>query len=131
MKPILVNNSKIPIFLSIFSPIDIWAITIWPFIFCRGEMNDRDIRHETTHIEQCNDLLVVGTVIIYLWDYFHGLIKYRNDISGLNSRGHPYTSVGDKAYHRTRAEQEAYSNDHNLEYLEKRKRREWLSKYKV
>lgn len=131
MKPKLVNNSRIPVILSSISPIEIWAITLWPWIFCRGEMSVRDVNHESIHIEQYNDLLVLAFLVIYFWDYLRGLIKYRNDISGLNPHGRPYASVGDKAYFRTRAEQEAYSNDGDVNYLNDRKRREWLSKYKV
>jgi len=131
MKPIILNNSKIPVFLSKFSPIDIWAITIWPFIICRGTMDENTINHESIHIKQYNDMFVIGFLPIYLWDYLHGRIKYRNDISGISPHGRPYASVGDKAYYRTRAEQEAYSNDNDLEYLSKRKRYEWLRKYKV
>jgi hypothetical protein len=131
MKPILKNNSKVPEFLSHFSPIKIWAITLWPFIFCRGEMSQYDVNHESIHIEQYNDLFVLGFLFIYAWDYVHGIIKYRNDISGTDPHGHPYTSVWDKAYFRLRAEQEAYSNDRDLDYLAERKRYEWLTKYKV
>jgi hypothetical protein len=124
MKPKLVNNSKIPVVLSWFSPINIWAITLWPFIFCRGEMSEEDVNHESIHIHQYNDLFVVGFLFIYVWDYIHGLIKYRNDPS-------PYKRVGQKAYMRLRAEQEAYGNHHDLDYLNNRKKREWLTKYKV
>jgi hypothetical protein len=131
MKPILVNSSKIPAFLSKFSPIDIWAVTIWPYVFCRGIMSAKDVNHESIHIEQYNDLMVIGFGILYYWDYLHGMIKYRNDIGGLDPHGHPYTSVGEKAYFRIRAEQEAYTNESDLDYLKNRKRREWLKKYKV
>ena len=130
MKPIIVNNSKVPVILSKFSPIDIWAITIWPYVFCRGEMNEGTVNHESIHIEQYNDLFVVVFLLIYLIDYLRGCVKYRNDLSGVGPHG-PYQSVGSKAYFRTRAEQEAYDNDDNLNYLSERKRYEWLKKYKV
>jgi len=131
MKPILANDSKIPIFLSYFSPIDIWAVTIWPFVFCRGQMSENTVNHESIHIEQYNDLFIIGFLAVYLWDYIHGLIKYRNDLSGTSPHGRPYASFGDKAYYRTRAEQEAYDNDNDLDYLFSRKRKEWLKKYRV
>ncbi len=124
MKPILVNHSKIPVFLSHFSPIDIWAITIWPFVFCRGEMSPGDVNHESIHIEQYNDLFVIGFLILYYTDWFRGLIKYRKDYEG-------YASASQKAYFRIRAEQEAYEFDGDLDYLKNRKRYEWLTKYKV
>jgi hypothetical protein len=131
MKPIIINNSKIPVFLSHFSPIDIWAITLWPFIICRGEMSEGTVNHESIHIEQYNDLFVLGFLFLYYWDYMHGFIKYRNDISGVSPHGRPYDSVGSKAYYRIRAEQEAYEFDGDFDYLERRKKYEWLKKYKV
>ncbi len=131
MKPRLINNSKVPVILSVLSPIEIWAVTIGPWIFCRGIMSIRDVNHESIHVWQYSDLLYIGFLVIYAWDYLHGLIKYRNDISGTDPYGHAYTSLGEKAYFRTRAEQEAYSNDGDMEYLDNRKKREWLSKYKV
>ncbi len=42
--PFVIENSRIPKFLSIF--IDIWAITIWPFIICRGVMSNITLNHE-------------------------------------------------------------------------------------
>jgi len=116
MKPIIVNNSKVPAILSALSPIDIWAVTIWPFIFCRGELSVKTENHESIHIEQYNDLFVVGFLLIYYFDYIRGYIKYRD---------------GNKAYYRIRAEQEAYENQSNSAYLSVRNRYEWLRKYKV
>lgn len=124
MKGIVKNNSRVPVLLSYFSPIEIWAITIWPFIFCRGELGKKMENHEQIHIQQYNDLFLFGLTVVYIWDYLHGMVKYRNDYNG-------FSSVGEKAYYRTRSEQEAYDNDQNLDYLKNRKKREWLTKYKV
>lgn len=131
MKPIVINNSKIPVILSYISPINIWAITLWFLLICRGVMNKRTINHESIHTEQYNDTFVLGFLAIYGWDYIHGLIKYRNDISGFTPAGIPYKSLGEKAYFRLRAEQEAYENDSNFKYLQSRVPREWIKKYKV
>lgn len=132
MNPILINNSKIPVYLSWFSPLnEIWAVTIFPFIFCRGELDEADLRHESIHFQQYLDTFVLGFLLIYGWDYLKGRIKYRNDISGISAHNGPYQDAGDKAYYRTRAEQEAYSNDSDISYLENRKRYQWLVKYKV
>lgn len=79
-------------------------------------MNQKTVNHESIHIHQYNDLFVIGFLVIYLWDYLHGLIKYRDK---------------EKAYFRIRAEQEAYLNEDDLEYLQSRKKREWLRKYNV
>lgn len=87
-------------------------------------MNESTVNHESIHIYQYNDLFVIGFLALYAWDYLHGLIKYRNDYEG-------YSSAGEKAYYRIRAEQEAYDNDQDLEYLKRRKKYEWLTKYEV
>lgn len=116
MKPKVINNSKVPVVLSYFSPIRIWAITLWPFVFCRGEMEPVEANHESIHIEQYNDTFLVGFLALYALDYIHGYIKYRD---------------GAKAYEQIRAEQEAYENETNPNYLSERKRRGWITKYKV
>lgn len=131
MKPIIINNSRILKVLSLFSPINIFALTLWPFIICSGELDEVVENHESIHIEQYNDLFVLGFLALYCFDYVHGLIKYRNDLSGLSPFGRPYLSLGDKAYYMTRAEQEAYANEQDKDYLKNRIRYEWVWKYKV
>ena len=111
--PIVVTNSRVPKLLSWF--INAYAITLWPFVFIRDEGNDRTINHETIHIKQYNELLVVGFLGLYLWDWLHGLLKYRNSQT---------------AYYRIRFEQEAYENDKDVNYLTNRKRFAWRQ-YKV
>lgn len=117
MKPIFVENSKIPVWLSAFSPLDeIYAITLFPFVFSREKMGEITRNHETIHFQQYIETMVIGFLILYIFDYFKGKIKYKD---------------GEKAYLRTRAEQEAYTHGHDLEYLATRKRWEWLKKYEV
>jgi hypothetical protein len=115
MKPIIIKESRIPALLSIV--IKVGAITLWPFIFIRRgmEASERLIRHESIHIQQYAELLVIGFYLVYVWDWLHGLIKYRN---------------GAKAYKQIRLEQEAYDNEHDENYLITRKRYAWLQ-YKV
>jgi hypothetical protein len=113
MKPIIIKNSRIPELLSWF--MDIGGITLFPFIFIKGEGNDRLIRHESIHIMQYRETLVLGFLAIYLWDFLYGFVKYKNY---------------DDAYRSIRFEQEAYANDHDENYLEMRKRFAWR-KYKV
>ena len=113
MKPIIIKNSRIPKLLSWF--MDIGGITLFPFIFIKGEGNDRLIRHESIHIMQYRETLVLGFLVIYLWDFVHGFVKYRNY---------------DDAYRSIRFEQEAYANDHDENYLELRQKFAWR-KWKV
>lgn len=113
MKPIIIKNSRLPKLLSWF--MDIGGITLFPFIFIKGEGNDRLIRHETIHTKQYEETLVLGFLVIYLWDFVHGFAKYKNY---------------DDAYRSIRFEQEAYANDHDENYLELRQKFAWR-KWKV
>ncbi len=115
-KPIFIENSKIPVWLSYLAPINIGAITLFFLVFSRGEINKRTQRHETIHFQQMLETLVIGFLLLYLWDYAWGYIKYRD---------------GAKAYRRIRAEQEAYGRDFKSSYLEKRKRYQWIYNYNV
>ena len=130
-EPIFFENSRIPGILSMVAPLKIGAICIGPVVFARYNISDQTKRHETIHWQQCIDLLLLGTAIVYVYDWIKGLVKYRADFSGTNPRGTKYTSVGNKAYFRTRAEQEANESDHDPDYLKSRKRWAWLRKYKV
>jgi len=108
MLPIVIKNSRIPKTLSIF--FDIAAITLWPFIICRDEGDETLIRHESIHIRQQTELLVLPFYIIYLFDFIVGLYKLRDP---------------KLAYRRIRFEQEAYGNQHVEDYLSVRKNFAW------
>ena len=96
MKPIIIIALK---FLKALSfVIDICAITLWPFIIAREEMSEDLLNHESIHIAQQKELLVVFFYLLYGWDYLKGLIKYKDK---------------EKAYYRIRFEQEAYENMFN------------------
>ena len=45
--PIFIENSKIPVWLSKFSPININAITLGPIVLSRGVLSERVKRHFT------------------------------------------------------------------------------------
>lgn len=111
--PIIIRNSRVPELVSWV--ISVYAITLFPFVFIRDEGNADTITHETIHFRQYVETLIIGFLLIYLFDYIHGLIKYRDS---------------EKAYYQIRFEQEAYSNDLYDDYLEKRKFFAWF-KYKV
>ena len=109
--PIVIQNSKIPQWLSIF--INIWAITIWPFVICRGEMDEVTLNHEKIHIKQQAELLLIGFYLLYagFWIW--------------NRLWHRMSNV--EAYANIPFEIEAYNNDNNLKYLEERKKYAWFS----
>ena len=113
-KPIYIENSRILGWLSYLAPISIQAITLGVIVISRDEMSEVTKNHETIHFQQYLETLFLGFLILYFWDWFIGLVKYRD---------------GQKAYLSIRAEQEAYKNQDNLEYLPTdRKRWGWLQR---
>ena len=113
--PKFYENSKVPVVLSYFAPITIEAITLGPFVFSRGEMSDVTKNHESIHWQQYKETLILGFLLMYLFYWVWGLIKYRD---------------GKMAYAMIPFEQEAYQHDQDWVYLMNRKRYAWL-KYRV
>ena len=109
MKPIIIQNSNIPKYLSIF--INISAITLFPFIISRDKMDDITIRQEMIHIEQQRELLVIFFYILYVWYWLKGKVK------GMTN---------DEAYMNIPFEQEAYHKMYDKDYQVKRERHAWL-----
>lgn len=114
-KPIVFENSKIPVWLTKITPIEVWAVSIFIFVFCRGELDDTTRVHETIHFQQQLELLFVFQWVLYAFFWLFGLIKYRS---------------ATKAYYGNPFEQEAYNGAPVTNYLQERKRYSWW-KYKV
>ena len=108
MKPIIIQNSKIPVYLSIF--ISIYAITLFPFIISRDEMDEITIRHECIHIEQQRELWVIPFYLLY------GFYWLKGKIAGMSN---------DDAYFNIPFEKEAYRKMYDEDYLEKREKHAW------
>ena len=111
-RPWFFENSKVPVFLSYFTPITIGAITIGPLVFSRGEMSEVTKNHETIHWQQYIETGIIGFIFLYYLFYAINFIRYRD---------------GELAYYMIPFEKEAYDNDNNLEYLETRKRYSWIN----
>ncbi len=111
LKPKFIENSKIPVWLSHFAPINIWAISFGLWVWCRGTLSDRTRRHETIHFQQQIEMLFIGQWILYGLFWLIGLMRYRN---------------GEKAYRENPFEREAYRNDEKDGYLATRRRYAWL-----
>tara|TARA_R110001583_G_scaffold46363_1_gene145484 strand:+ start:23 stop:442 length:420 start_codon:yes stop_codon:yes gene_type:complete len=111
LKPIFINNSKIPVWLSRLSPINIWAFSFFIFVWCRGEIAEKTKRHETIHFQQQIELLFIVQWILYGIFYLFGLAKFKS---------------GEKAYRSNPFEVEAYNNDQDENYLQNRKRYSWI-----
>ena len=109
-KPIFIENSKIPIILSHISPIEIWAINLVFFVFCRGELNEETKVHETIHYQQWIELLIVGFAILYPFFWTLNLLK------GMSPSD---------AYRHIPFEEEAYNNQGVPNYLKNRRRYAW------
>ena len=54
------------------------AITLFPFIFYKGHLSARDLRHERIHLWQQATLLVIPFYILYLAFWLAALLRYRN-----------------------------------------------------
>lgn len=91
-EPIFLENSLVPVFLSKFAPITIYAISLGIFVFSRGVLHNVTKRHETVHYHQQLELLFVGFWFLYIAFFLMGLIKYRD---------------GRKAYYESPFEREA------------------------
>ena len=110
-KPLFVENSRIPVWLSKVAPIEIGAITLGPIILSREEMSEQTKRHETIHFQQYLELLFVGFIVLYFAFWIINLCR------GMSGRD---------AYYNIPFEKEAYANDADPDYLKSRKRYRWI-----
>ena len=94
--------------LSIF--IDIWAITLYPFIICKGEMDEQTLNHEKIHLAQQRELWLVGFYLLYAFYWL------RARLLGMSSHD---------AYMTIPFEVEAYAQQHDVNYLKNRERFAW------
>jgi uncharacterized membrane protein len=115
LKPFYIENSRIPLWVAKFSSLNIWAVSIFIFVFCAGKLDERLKRHETIHFQQQLELLFVGQWILYGLFWLIGLIKYRDR---------------QKAYRQNPFEQEAYACENIKNYLSHRVRYNWIF-YKI
>ncbi len=84
------------------------AVTVFPFIFVRSadEVCPWLITHERIHIRQQLELLLVGAFILHGIEIIFARLVLRKSWS--------------QAYYWSSAEQDAYRNQHNAEYLKHR-----------
>ncbi|MDA8886136.1 hypothetical protein OAD66_09140 [Bacteroidia bacterium] len=89
--------------------IQVAAITLWPFIVFKhkeDKTNEVLINHETIHLKQQLELLVIPFYIIYITEHLILLVKHQNH---------------NKAYRNISFDKEAYYNDTDPDYLKYRK----------
>ena len=111
-KPFFFENSKVPVWLSKLAPIEISAITLGPLVFSRGVISEKTKRHETIHYQQYIELLFIGFLVIYLYDYLYAALIKRKGFTRAS-----YLAI--------RFEQEAWQCDDYEDYLENRQRFAW------
>ena len=110
-EPRFIENSRIPVILSKFAPINISAITLGPVVISRGKISARTRRHETIHYQQYLETGFIGFLVLYLWYFLCACYTY---------------GYSREAYKRIKFEQEAYEHQNDPSYLKTRKRYNWL-----
>ncbi|GGG19418.1 hypothetical protein GCM10011344_20110 [Dokdonia pacifica] len=84
------------------------GLTLWPFIIMKRVELKKDqvfINHERIHLRQQLEMLVLPFFVWYGVEYIIRLLRYRNSY---------------KAYSNISFEREAYKNESDLHYLERR-----------
>ena len=118
--PIVKYNDKFLDRIGLFMRIG--GITLWPYVILREIYNStppwrrkaaRIINHETIHIKQQEELLIIP---FYIWYVLEWAIKI------------PIYKSAQKAYYNISFEREAYHNDDNLSYLSNRKHYAWIKR---
>ena len=112
LKPIFIENSKLPYWLSKIAPIDVWAFSAGPFVVCREELSEKTITHETIHFFQQVEMLFIFQWILY--GLFYVIGRFTKGSWKAAYYGNPF-------------EVEAYANDLDPDYLEERKFWAWTS----
>ena len=85
------------------------AINLFGFLFARkgSTINERTLNHERIHTAQMRELLFVLFYVLYVIEYLIRIPMYYFDIV--------------QAYRNISFEREAYANDEDFEYLNRRK----------
>jgi hypothetical protein len=89
------------------------GMALYPFILVQHKDLLKDellIRHESIHLRQEAELLIIPFYLLYLASYLFNLIKYKNH---------------NQAYMAIYFEREAYANEASRDYLSRRKFWAW------
>lgn len=84
------------------------GITLWPLVICNDEKLKQDARflnHEKIHLRQQLEMLVLPFYLWYFTEYIFRSVQYKNK---------------HLAYRNISFEREAYANENDLEYLNRR-----------
>ena len=108
LKTKVIISPKFCELMSVF--IDVYAITLYPFIIAKEPLPVTTYNHEKIHLVQQRELWLVGFYLLYVWYWLKARAK------GLN---------GADAYYAIPFEKEAYTHQNNLKYLKSRKSHAW------
>lgn len=109
MKEFIIVSPRFCKAVSVF--IDVYAITLYPFIISKRKMSDVTLNHERVHLRQQKELWLLGFYFLYI------LYWFKNRVSGMSSN---------KAYFNIPFEKEAYQHQEDMNYLSSRKSHSWL-----
>ena len=104
-EPWFFENSILPSILSKIAPIEVFAFSFGPFVFCREKLPLQTRQHEIIHYHQQLELAFILQWLLYGYFWINGRF------AGLS---------GSQAYSANPFEIEAYENDSNIMYLEER-----------
>ncbi|WP_422083541.1 hypothetical protein [Ulvibacterium sp.] len=85
------------------------GLSFWPFIFLKHKSLKKDavlINHEKIHLRQQLELLIIPFYILYILEWLLRILLYLNTY---------------RAYQNMSFEREAYHNEKDLNYLDRRK----------
>ena len=108
IKPKVIISPRFCKLMSVF--INVYAITLYPFIISKEPLPVITYNHEKIHLVQQRELWVVGFYILYVWYWLKAVAMGK---------------TGRDAYYAIPFEKEAYENEKNLKYLKTRKPHAW------
>ena len=111
LKPWYFENSWFPGLVAKISPMNTWAVSIGPFVWCKGELSEEIKRHETIHFQQQIEMLFIFQWVLYFTFYVIRRFQYGS---------------WKAAYYEIPFEREAYDKAGQEDYLANRKRYAWM-----
>ena len=85
---------------------DFYAINLFGVLFAKGPCDAVALNHEQIHTAQIREMVYVFFYVVHLLEWLFRIVQYRGYVDG---------------YFNISFEREAYANQYNLTYLQKRK----------
>ena len=104
------------------------AMTVWPFIFVKGDVNEVVISHEKIHFEQQKELMLVGFYAFYVLYTLFFIVKFIWLL--LSEWDKSFQQAWDETYYWNPFEKEAYEHEKDVNYYKTRKHYAWLKYFK-